>query len=142
MITLKVELQASPELRSPCVMTISRYADFDFDSFFFNFLLITVSHTFATILQLSHLENLYRIKCFWSKINTLSKIILNKIHDIIDFDSSKSVIYFIFTDIRHTTISTYALFWDILAVPNTVVYRGYHLHIKCIINGPLSLLRV
>ena len=39
-----------------------------------------------------------------------------------DSDSSISVINFIFTDIRHTTI--YAFLWDIFSVPNTVVSRG------------------
>ena len=51
-------------------------------------------------------------------------IILNKIHDIIDSDSTISVINFIFTDICHTTISTYTLLWDNFSIPNTVVSRG------------------
>ena len=46
-------------------------------------------------------------------VNTLSNIILNKIHNIVGFNSSTTFIHFIFTDIRHTTFSTYALLWDI-----------------------------
>ena len=88
-------------------------------------MLIAISHTFPKILHLSDLEYLYHVIGFWSKINTLTNIILTeKIYDMINFDFSTSVIHFIFTDIRHTTILTYALLWDIFSIPNTVMSRG------------------
>ena len=55
------------------------------------------------------------------KINTLSNIVSNENHDIIDFAFSTSVIISTLTD---TTFSPNALFWDIISVPNTVVSRG------------------
>ena len=57
---------------------------------------ITVTHAFPKIPQLPDLEYLYRVNSIWSKINTLSNTILNAIHDIIDSDSSTTVINFIF----------------------------------------------
>ena len=63
--------------------------------FFWMSMLIThtfhIKHTFPKIPQLPDLEYLYRWNGFWNIINTLSNIILNKIHDIIDSNSSTSV---------------------------------------------------
>ena len=106
------------------ILTVKSCQWEEIDVFFWIYVLKTVTNTFPKILQLADLWYLYRVNDFRCKINTLSNIISNKNHDIIDFASSTSVLNLILTDIRHTTISTYALLWAIFSVPNTVVSRG------------------